>query len=126
MSATILAIGVDIELVERFAKKLGDKVFLKKIFTRNELKYCLKKITPEHHLAVRYAAKEAVFKALYTALKSNPRITLKDIEVLINFGGFPSIYIKKIKKEQFKKMQVHISLSHSDSNAIAFAVIERP
>jgi len=60
-----IGIGVDIEDVNRFTKLGGNKAFLKKVFTQNELDYCFSKKVAAPHLAVRYAGKEAVVKALY-------------------------------------------------------------
>ena len=56
------SVGVDIEDIGRF-RKLDQKssgVFLKKVYTKNELDYCFQKSVPAQHLAVRFAGKEAV------------------------------------------------------------------
>ena len=57
-----MAIGVDIEDIERFKGKSEE--FLHRVFTDLELEYCLKFSKPESHLAARFCAKEAVVKAL--------------------------------------------------------------
>lgn len=64
----IVGIGTDIVEISRIKNavaKWGER-FLRKIFTENEISYCYKKKDPFPHLAVRFAAKEAVIKALST------------------------------------------------------------
>jgi holo-[acyl-carrier protein] synthase len=113
-------IGVDIENVIRFKKldRSKNQKFLNKIFTEKELKYCFKKQYPAEHLAVRFAGKEAVIKALNSINKSSP--DYKDIEILNNKKGVPMVGINNNK---FKDLQIRVSLSHCEDKAIAFAVV---
>jgi len=104
------SIGVDIESVERFRKALGNLQFLNNIFTKPELDYCLSKPDPSQHLAARFAAKEAVIKALSKPMHP------KQIEVLNNKQGKPLI--------KLKDYEVMLSLSHTKENAIAFVMLK--
>lgn len=112
-----MAIGVDIEDIERFKEK--SDAFLDRVFTPLELEYCNKFNHPESHLAARFCAKEAVVKAL-TALNIL-NISYNEIEVFHNENKCPQIRIlKKLEKEIF----FQISLSHDHTKAIAFVTAE--
>lgn len=113
-----LGVGTDIENIDRFRKLDRDKNgnFLDKIFTKKELDYSFSKAKPYQHLAARYAGKEAVVKALSSIGKQN--IDYKDIEILNDDNGIP-----KVNLNYNGSLKVHISLSHSNDRALAFAVI---
>ena len=115
----INGVGVDIIEIARIKKavlKYGQS-FLKKVYTPSEILYCqLLKSYRYPELAVRFAAKEAYSKAIGTGIGG---ISWLDIEVVNNKRGKPLIAVKgKVNKK------VHVSLSHSRDQAIAFVVIE--
>ena len=112
-----MAIGVDIEDINRFVGKSDE--FLNRIFTQPELDYCMKFSKPESHLAARFCAKEAVVKAL-TALDIL-NVSYNEIEVFHNENKCPQI---RILKNIDKNMSFQLSLSHDRSKAIAFVVAE--
>ena len=112
-----MAIGVDIEDIERFKGKSQD--FLNRVFTFHELEYCLKFSKPESHLAARFCAKEAVVKAL-TALDIEG-FSYNEIEVFHNEKQCPQI---RILKSLEKNIIFQLSLSHDRSKAIAFVTAE--
>ena len=112
-----MAIGVDIEDIERFKEKSQD--FLNRVFTFHELEYCLKFSKPESHLAARFCAKEAVVKAL-TALDIEG-VSYNEIEVFHNEKQCPQI---RILKSLEKNIIFQLSLSHDRSKAIAFVTAE--
>ncbi len=111
----IKGIGVDIVSVGRIKaiyEKFGEK-FLRKVFTENEIKYCFSHKNPFPHFAARFAAKEAVIKAL-----NKPEgLRLKDIEIIKSIDGSPKIVIGD--KPQ---TLIHCSLSHEKDYAIAFVI----
>ena len=115
-----LGIGVDIENIGRFRKldPIKDKSFLLKIFTHDELKYCYSKKSSAPHLAVRFAAKEAIIKAMSSLNWKTP--AFKQIEVINNKLGVPMV---KFQQKKLKKIKVKLSLSHCQNNALAFAII---
>lgn len=117
-----LGVGVDIEQIERFIKPVDEKDerFLGRIFTRAEIEYCFAHGKPYQHLAVRYAGKEAVVKAL-SQLKMEGAV-YSDIEILNNDEGVPDVVIRK---EGFGGLIIKLSLSHSEQSAIAFALVVR-
>ena len=113
-------IGADIESIERFSRPevINNKLFLNKIFTKKELKYCFSKKNPAPHLAARYAGKEAVFKALSSIGISKPNYRL--LEIFNNKNNIPEV---KITDAKFKNVHIYISMSHCDDKAMAFAVV---
>lgn len=111
-------IGVDIESVHRFRRLATNEAFLHRVFTQVELDYCFSHKSPAPHLAARFAAKEAVVKALSGLNKAAPGY--KDIEVRNQENGLP---IARIHKKGFERLHISLSLSHSRTQAIAFAVI---
>ena len=87
----IEGIGIDIIEIDRIKESIelyGDK-FLDRIFTKTELDYCLNKKNMYQHLAARFAAKEAVVKAISAGKKNGFR--WKDIEIYNEFNGMPSV-----------------------------------
>ena len=115
--------GTDIIEVERIKdsiEKLGDK-FLNRVFTENEIKYCEeKKITKYEHYAARFAAKEAIFKAISPLLDNKFSIDWTDIEILNDNQGRPYAVMSK---ENLKNINIDISLSHIKEYALATAVV---
>ncbi|MDR2191264.1 MAG: holo-ACP synthase [Endomicrobium sp.] len=107
-------IGADIEEVKRFKKYAKDKERLERLFSKDEIFYCLSKKNPAQSLAARFCAKEAVWKALE---KENKKITVADISVKNNSDGTPEIYVKNKKRKDVK-----VSLSHTKEYAMAMAV----
>lgn len=109
----MLGVGIDIEEISRFRKYSLEKDghFLKSIFSENELNYCCNKKCPEKHLAARFCAKEAFFKALPY---NDKRIKFNEIEILNDEEGKPYI-----KCEYFKNYKFLVSLSHDKTKAIA-------
>ena len=114
-------IGTDIVAVSRIQNiihKHSDR-FKKHTFTENEKKYCDLKPNPAIHYAGRFAAKEAVKKALYSSKIINS-IDFVDIEILSSNSGVPEV---QLSHPDLKNIQVKISISHIEEYAIAFALV---
>ncbi len=121
----IIGVGIDIVEIERFknlTEKWGEH-FLKKIFTQREIDYCLSKRNFHQHLAGRFAAKEAISKAISTGWSGIFR--WKDVEILNDESGKPVVVLYNQLKEQFKSCFFHISISHSLNYAVSFALVEK-
>lgn len=112
-----MEIGVDCVEIHRFEEITNNKKLLYKIFTEKEIQYCKSKTPSPQHFAVRFAGKEALLKALSPY---NIQIPLNQIEILNNKGGSPFI---KIFNDQYKYLEMKISLSHSKETAIAFVIV---
>lgn len=108
-----MAIGVDIEDIERFKDR--PECFIERVFTPVEIEYCTKYSKPESHYAVRFCAKEAVIKAL-TALGIKG-VALNEIEIYHNENHCPQV---RILNEIANGVEFEVSLSHDRSKAIAF------
>ena len=113
----IYGIGTDIVNIKRMKnslKKYGNK-FKNKIFSKNEILYCENKKNPEAFYAKRFAAKEALSKALGVGIRN--KISFKNIVVSNNSYGKPSIKLKGSveaylkKKIKNKKYNIYLSLS---------------
>lgn len=109
--------GTDIVEVKRIQddiEKHGDK-FLKRIFTENEIKYCEEKKSQKYQsYAARFAAKEAVYKAISKFI--NKEYSWKDFEVINDESGKP--YVKLgIKIDELES--ISITLSHCKEYAVA-------
>ena len=116
----ILGIGVDIEEIKRFSKLSikTDQRLLNKIFTQDELVYCFAKSKPAQHLAVRYAAKEAVIKALQSSSMKKP-IYFTNVEIVIK-NRVPTIILHGLDQLD---IEIFASLTHSQAVSAAFIVI---
>ena len=110
---------IEVERIKESIEKLGDK-FLNRVFTEKEIKYCEeKKITKYEHYAARFAAKEAIFKAISPLLDNKFSIDWTDIEILNDNQGRPYVLSAK---DNLNNINIDISLSHIKEYALATAV----
>lgn len=122
----IVGVGVDIVEVPRIKDAVirWKDAFLKRIFTDNEINYSKAKKFAYQHLAARFAAKEAVLKAIGDS--SIQRIEWHEVEVFNDEFGKPFIRLsgeaKKIKENK-KISDIIISMSHTRKFAIANAIL---
>jgi holo-[acyl-carrier protein] synthase len=121
----IYGIGIDVVEVERIGSaiaRLGEP-FLNKLFTSEERVYCSSQKKPELHFAARFAAKEAVSKALGTGIGSHAGWL--DLEIIRDVTGAPKILLTGMAAE-FAKTQgiteIQISLTHARDYAAANAL----
>lgn len=117
--------GVDIIEVSRIEdaiENLEDK-FLNRVYTKKEIEYCNSKNNMKYqHFAVRFAAKEAIFKAISENLEEKTDIVWTNIEILNNKAGRP--YVSFINCDMEEKIEnIDISLSHIKEYAIANCVV---
>jgi len=121
----IEGVGVDVVELGRLQEAVGKwgDVFLQKIFTGREIRYARSKKDPLPHIAARFAVKEAVAKALATGWSGGFR--WKDVEVENDLSGKPSVILYGRLKELLAGSRILISISHSESVVVAFAVIEK-
>ena len=123
----IHGIGTDIVNIKRIKRllKIKNSTFKKKIFTNIEIKTCEKRKNLAECYAKRFAAKEALFKALGLSNK----LRFQDVEVINNISGAPKFKIKKISLQNLnkifknKKFKIHLSLSDDKPWAVASVII---
>jgi len=111
----IKGIGIDIIEIDRIAKAIEKKGFIERIFTRNERPKAAK---PTFY-AGRFAAKEAVVKALGTGFRG---ITWQDIEVLSDSLGKPYITLSPEVAKRFDNPQLLVTISHNKTSACAVCI----
>jgi holo-[acyl-carrier protein] synthase len=121
----ILGIGVDIVEVKRMKIALDawGSALIKKMFTDSEIAYCRSKKKPYEHFAARFAAKEAVSKAMETGWSGKFR--WRDVEVVNEPSGAPKVILHDSVAAQLTQCRVHLSLSHTENTVVGFAIIEK-
>lgn len=120
MSATV---GIDIEEVARFKALVRQRRFVGRIYTPTEARYCASKKNKLQHYAVRFAAKEAVWKALSEKLASlKLRLSHRDIGVANDVSGKPRVILPARLKRWSTK--VSLSLSHTRTTVVAVAIFQ--
>lgn len=115
--------GVDIIEIDRIKQSIEetDGKFCERVYTQKEIEYCeSKKVQKYQHYAARFAAKEAVLKAISQLLDSKFDIEWKEIEVLNDEHGRP--FVNLLKKD-IEIDDIDISISHCKNYAIASVVV---
>jgi holo-[acyl-carrier protein] synthase len=123
----ILGVGLDMVAVVRFEREVarhGDG-FLEELFSASEIAYCRQMMRPYQYYAARFAAREALFKALGTGRTG--RIGWRDVEVVRDESGKPSLVLAGEAGKLADSMgvrRIHVSLTHTDEFASAVVVLE--
>ena len=125
----IIGIGVDIIEIGRVRQAIrNNKNFLSKLFTEREIDYFISRNMNSEVIAGNFADKEAVSKALGTGMRG---FSFKDIEILRNELGKPEVILHNGANlignklvENNNSLRVHLSISHNNSSAIAYSVLE--
>jgi holo-[acyl-carrier protein] synthase len=114
----IIGIGIDIIEISRIQKAIEKNPrFCDRVFTKAEIQYTDGKKNKFQHLAARFAAKEAFFKAI------GKHIAWADVETINLPSGQPQLVI--YAKEDFGFTRSHISLSHLADHALAVVILEK-
>lgn len=118
----ILGIGNDIIEVARIKASIEryQTRFLDRLFTPREQGYCLNRKDPALHFAGRFAAKEAIVKALGTGFSQG--LTWLDIEIYNDEKGKPCVTYSPKLAHLFHHPLLHLSISHCQHYATAFAI----
>lgn len=121
----IVGIGTDLVEIPRIQRAIEKNPrFEQRVYTDQEIQYCRRKTNPWQSFAARFAAKEAVSKAFGTGIGP---VGLQEIEILNKKNGQPVVVLHgnaQTLAAQRKIQQVHVSLSHSETYAMATAVLE--
>ncbi len=121
--ATCQGIGTDIIEIDRIARAMEHhpEKFLNKIFTQKEQKYCLGFKESAARFAGRFAAKEAVVKALGVGFREG--VTWTDIEIQGDEEGVPRVHFSEGLLERYDEPpSIQLSISHCKSYATAVAI----
>ena len=109
---------IEIGRIKQSIEKLGNS-FLNRVYTVKEIEYCESKKSQKYqHYAARFAAKEAIFKAISKELNDKYEIGWKDMEIFNDEQGRPQVKIKGVQKEN-----IDISISHCKNYAVAMVVM---
>ena len=109
---------VDVDRIKSSIERYQDK-FLSKVFNKEEQDYCNSKSNPFIHFSGKFAAKEAVIKAVFSSEKLS-LLGLKDISIINDKNGVPIVYIRGRSEKS-----INISISHTNDTAIAFAILKK-
>ncbi len=125
----IVGIGTDIIECLRIANMIQrhGEAFLARVYTAREIQYCQARKAAMQHFAGRWAAKEAVLKALGTGWVRG--ISWRDVEVVTSPGGKPRIELHGGALEVGRRLgvaEVLISISHCRTHATAYALALAP
>lgn len=115
----IIGTGVDITEVKRLRQAIEKwgETFLNRVFSKEELTYAKSRVSFHQHLAGRFAAKEAVFKAVGDA-----QLNWKDVLILNDKAGKPYC---RILSGPGRDLDIHISISHVKNYAVANAIVAK-
>lgn len=129
LAAVLVSVGVDLVEIDRIERLLDadrDR-FLERVFTASERSYCMAKANPIPSLAARFAAKEAVMKCLGTGWSDGVGFT--QIEVTRDARGQPGVALTGRARDVARERGIsafHLSLSHGERSAVAFATATGP
>jgi len=121
---TVAGVGIDLVDIDRF-DRVKPRV-RERLFTRAEAKYCILQRRPALHFAARFAAKEAVLKALGTGWSGG--IAWSEVEIVREVHGAATVKLTGKAAARAKKLKIkgwHVSLTHTASTAAAVAIAQR-
>jgi len=121
----IFGIGTDIIECLRIAQMIErhGELFINRVYTKHEIQYCQSRKLATQHFAGRWAAKEAILKALGTGWRRG--ISWRDMEIRNEPGGRPTVALRGGARdvvEQLGITEMLISISHCRSHATAYAL----
>jgi holo-[acyl-carrier protein] synthase len=125
--ARIIGIGTDITECLRIAQMIerhGEQ-FINRVYTPHEIRYCQSRKLATQHYAGRWAAKEAILKALGTGWRRG--ISWRDVEIRNELGGLPTVSLyggARAAADQLGITEMLISISHCRSHATAYALAQ--
>ena len=121
----IVGVGTDITECLRIARMIEryGETFLRRVYTANEIQYCHSRNQTTQHFAGRWAAKEAILKAL--GIGWRPGISWHDLEIRAEPSGRPVVALRGGAREALEQagvVQVLVSISHCRTHAVAYAL----
>jgi holo-[acyl-carrier protein] synthase len=121
----LIGIGTDITECLRIARMIErhGELFIGRVYTPDEIKYCQSRKQSTQHFTGRWAAKEAIMKALGTGWRRG--ISWRDIEIRNEPGGKPVVAVRGGAKDVVEQLgigEIQVSISHCRSHATALAI----
>ncbi len=123
----ILGTGIDIVECLRIAQMIErhGELFITRVYTDHEIEYCSARKAATQHYAGRWAAKEAVLKALGIGWRRG--ISWRDIEIRNDKNGAPTVQLRGGARDVMTEAHIgrlHVSISHCRNYAVAYVVAE--
>ncbi len=123
--ANIVGVGTDITECLRIARMIEryGETFLRRVYTADEIQYCHSRNQTTQHFTGRWAAKEAILKAM--GIGWRPGIAWHDLEIRSEPNGRPVVALRGGAREAFEQagiVQVLVSISHCRTHAVAYAL----
>ncbi|RLN91887.1 hypothetical protein BBJ28_00027186 [Nothophytophthora sp. Chile5] len=131
LASNNMGMGVDVEPVATFENLNGREDFIRRNFTDQEMAYCYSAPHPAASFAGRWAAKEAVIKAISSSAPTEPNLwkgagaPLREIEIFMTASGAPSVLLSGYPLQVFDRLglsKLSVSISHSGDFAVSQAV----
>jgi holo-[acyl-carrier protein] synthase len=121
----IVGIGTDIVEVPRIGRMIEEhgELFLTRVYTPREIRYCQARKNAMEHFAGRWAAKEAILKCLGTGWRKG--LCWTDLEIRNDFQGAPKVFIGGAARDQARQLHITdvlLTISHCRAYATATAV----
>jgi holo-[acyl-carrier protein] synthase len=121
----VVGIGTDIVECLRIAQMIErhGELFITRVYTDHEIEYCQCRKQATQHFAGRWAAKEAVLKALGTGWRRG--ISWRDVEIRNDASGKPTVALRGGARDMVEELEITemlISISHCRSHATAYAL----
>src|SRR6185503_12872547 len=119
----VMGIGIDLVDVARFRRP--SRGLVARLFTAGERRYCDRQAHPEIHYAARFAAKEAVLKALGSGWSGG--IAWTDVEIVREEHGGATVRLSGVAAKLAKRLKIghwHVSMTHTSTTAAAVAIGE--
>jgi holo-[acyl-carrier protein] synthase len=121
----VIGIGTDITECLRIARMIErhGELFINRVYTDEEIRYCQKRKQATQHYTGRWAAKEAILKALGTGWRKG--IAWRDIEIRNNPSGKPVVAVRGGVRDVVERLgivEIHVTISHCRSHATAMAI----
>lgn len=117
--------GTDIIEIARIKDAIEKERFKERVYTEKEIEYCESKNVQKYQsYSGRFAAKEAIFKALFTLIKDKYKIKWTDFEIINDKEGKPNVQINTDIIDKSLVNNIDISISHCKEYATAVCIIE--
>ncbi len=128
IAGCVSSVGNDVVSIRRIESMLkrSSNGFKSRCFTEREIGDCLSRQKPEIHFAGKWAAKEAVYKAL--SLRWNRAFSWKEIEIISSGKGPPEVCLAEsvVSDLTYPILEIYVSISHCSEYAFSTAVTVRP
>jgi holo-[acyl-carrier protein] synthase len=124
----IVGIGTDIVECLRIGRMIErhGELFLRRVYTDHEIRYCQQRKRATEHFAGRWAAKEAILKALGSGWRRG--LDWTDIEVRNETEGKPEVHLGGVVRDlamALRVQDIHVSISHCRAYAVGYALAVR-